>query len=1124
VSVFISYSRADGDFVTRLQADLKAKGILYWIDTVGITPGTPDWEEALRQAIRKAHAVVLVASPHSRQSPYVKDELRVAAMYQRTVFPLWALGKEWIDSIPLGWGGTQYLDARSTAYPTGVDGLVTSLRTVPLQPSPPAGGLTGAHQESVLPFEPRNPYKGLRQFRGDDQQDFFGREALLEALLQTLAAALALPPPGAEAERLLGVVGPSGSGKSSVVLAGLLPRLQRGALAGSRDWVYLDPLVPGVRPMEGLALTLLGRIPQRSLPTLFADLLEESGRALHLLASSLARRPGQRVVLVVDQFEELFSPAITEQERRRFLRLLVTAATEPGGPLVVVLTLRADFSDRPMQYPDLARLLHAHQQPVLPLELKDLREVIERPAALTDVQLTFEGDLVGDLLFDVQGQAGALPLLQFALDRLFQRRVEHRLTQVAYREIGGVKGALAQHAEATYAALPSDEHRRLARALFLRLISPGATEQDTTRRRAALAELSLPDPTQTTQMRQVADAFVSARLLVTNEVAGTTTVEVSHEALIREWPRLGDWLHEAREDIRLQQRLSPDVVEWLRSGKPADRLYRGLVLAEAQAWAVRNLPSAQEAAFLQASAAAREQQARAEKVRQEREVLLQRQVVRKQRYAIGLIGMLGVVVAIGLVVGLLLQSQLVAAQHSELNLLTGPVSSLEDDGPGSLRQHIAVAKPGGTITFAPALSGTIILRAPLNITKNLTIRGPGADKLRLLDQNQTEKNHVDKPITVEGGATVWVYDLTFNSHLVNRGTLTLTNSTVSGNTASLAGFGIVYGGGIYNQGTLILTTSTVSGNTASFFGTGSGAAFGGGIYNQGTLTLTNSTVSGNTVRSNNGQAFGGGIGNSGTLTLTTSTVSGNTATGYGDGLSVGGGIVNQGTLTLTNSTVSGNSASFAGGIYQERVTPSSSPSVTSTTLIFCTMFGNRAARGASSLASFEFAHDGQLVEQQDHQILLALRNSIVAGTPKDQGFDLLATITTKGYNLLQRVDPATTTFRDPDHLHATDRMNLDLSPFLDATLRSNPGPDGKPAPTPTLALLKVPGTPNPALDVIPLASCVVTVTPTDEKGKPVLDPVTNQPLTIITDHDQRGVTRPQGNGCDIGAYELVQTG
>ncbi|HET8851478.1 MAG TPA: hypothetical protein VFN02_03055, partial [Ktedonobacteraceae bacterium] len=175
-------------------------------------------------------------------------------------------------------------------------------------------------------------------------------------------------------------------------------------------------------------------------------------------------------------------------------------------------------------------------------------------------------------------------------------------TLSAYRELGGVKGALAKQAEETYTTLPSEEHRKLARALFVRLIDPGATEQDTTRRRAALSEFTLDDPIQTRLMRETIDTFIGVRLLTTNEIAGTTTIEVSHEALIREWKRLADWMREARQDIPLQQAISEDVAEWERHGKPRDRLYRGSQLKEAQAWATRNRPSGNEVAFLRTSA------------------------------------------------------------------------------------------------------------------------------------------------------------------------------------------------------------------------------------------------------------------------------------------------------------------------------------------------------------------------------------------------------------------------------------------------------------------------------------------------------------------------------------------
>jgi hypothetical protein len=283
----------------------------------------------------------------------------------------------------------------------------------------------GASEPNI---EPRNPYKGLRPFTSADAHDFFGRDALIQKLLEALKVSLTKDIQGVQSARLLVVVGPSGSGKSSVVMAGLLPFLQTGGILGSKEWVYLDPIVPGVHPIESLTLALSEKLHDKSLKTIREDLEDDPALGLHLYATALAKPQGTKVVLFVDQFEELFTLTTFEDERRQFVDLLINAITEPGGPVVLILTLRVDFSDRPMQYPELYRLIDAHHSSVLPMELDDLRSAIEQPAALPDVQLTFEGDLVGDLLFEIREQTGALPLLQFTLDQLFQRRSGHQLS------------------------------------------------------------------------------------------------------------------------------------------------------------------------------------------------------------------------------------------------------------------------------------------------------------------------------------------------------------------------------------------------------------------------------------------------------------------------------------------------------------------------------------------------------------------------------------------------------------------------------------------------------------------------------------------------------------------------
>jgi tetratricopeptide (TPR) repeat protein/energy-coupling factor transporter ATP-binding protein EcfA2 len=1074
--VYVSASRADSEIAEHLKADLQTKGIAVWTEQERIHPGTLDWEEGLRSAIRGASAVVLVASPNARASRSVKETMRIAEMYQRPVYPVWVRGDQWIEAAPQSLIERQYIDAREVNYLRALNEITAVLSWAPLT----GLKLQEGSVETLSPLgqgvEPRNPYKGLRAFTSNDFHDFFGRDTLVNELVTTLKERLT-----GEKERLLAVVGPSGSGKSSVVMAGLLPRLQAGVLPRSDQWIYLEPMVPGKHALEALGVTLAERFPEKSLIAIQKDLEDESAQGLHLLATALTKGSGAKVVLFVDQFEELFTQTASEDERRHFIDLLVTAILEPHGPAVVILTLRADFYDRPMLYPVLGRILRQTHSVILPMDLKDLRAVIERPAVLPDVQVVFEDDLVSDLLFEIQGQAGALPLLQFTLDQLFQRRSGRQLTLQAYREIGGVKGALAKHAEDTYISLPSDEHRKLARALFLRLIDPGITEQETTRRRAALTELSLPDSARSYILQQVSDAFITARLLVINEIEGITTIEVSHEALIREWTRLMVWLREAREDIPIQQAVSKDVAEWEMRGKPKDRLYRGTQLKEAQAWAAHNVVSEKERAFLSASTARRTQS-----------------------------------IISGIVIVFLLLSTSGLAGYLFLRSTSNRVTNLSDDGLGSLRQTIAAASSGSTITFDPGLQGTIKLANSLAVNKALTILGLGADRLAISSGN------TNLTIYVFNSASLTISGLSFKgskmarqSFILNEGILRVSNSIISGNSVSAPGSG----GGITNSGTLTLSNSTVSSNTAQ--------GDGGGITNSGTLTLSNSTVSGNTAQSDGGGITnsgtltlsnsvisgnsandGGGITNSGTLTLSNSTVSGNTAQGDG------GGITNSGTLTLSNSVISGNSANDGGGIYNSTATAMGT--VTNSTisgnaaqgngsafynqgklmLTNSTVSGN-AAQGnggafyntEGSLVYLTFCTIYDNIAGDGGGIAIAggssvtMRNSIVAGNRAQTNQDISGPLISGGYNLIQNVSGAN--IIRPQN-GSTDLIAV--SPNV-GSLQNNGGPTG------TLALLAG----SPAIDKIPLASCHV-------------NGVTS---------DQRGIKRPDGNElfCDIGAYE-----
>jgi WD40 repeat protein len=597
---FLSSAPKDLPLLNRLKDDLQVYGLMREKDHNVPQPENPDKDEKedVREAISSASAVILIATPHTRRSRSVKQKLQIAEMYQRPLYLFWMQGTHLLEVMPTGWSHLPSIDARGERYPQALQNLVQALGR---QTAFSTSQSSLAEEPATALPAPRNPYKGLQAFGIEDAQDFFGRDQLVEELLEKVRQLLTIDQQKQTTSRLLTVLGPSGSGKSSVVMAGVIPKLKQGALPKSEQWTYLPPIVPGKHPLEALALTLAPLFPQRSpVKIMHEDLEDDSARGLHLLLATYEKPSAAHILLVIDQFEELFTQTATEDERRHFVDLLLTAVTEPDGPLLTVITLRADFYDRPLQYPELGRIIEAHHVTAYPLEARDLRAIIEKPAQLPDVQLTFEEGLVGDLLFDVQGRIGALPLLQFTLDQLFQHREERLLTLHAYQQIGGVRGALAKHAESTYQSLPTENHQRLARALFLRLINPGTVEEDATRRRIPLSELVVIDQEKTTRLAEVTNAFTKARLLTTNTVAGVSTVEVSHEALIQAWVRLQDWLHEARDDVRLQQAISEDTAEWNRQKQPADQLYRGSKLSKALSWRETNLPSLDEDRFLQA--------------------------------------------------------------------------------------------------------------------------------------------------------------------------------------------------------------------------------------------------------------------------------------------------------------------------------------------------------------------------------------------------------------------------------------------------------------------------------------------------------------------------------------------
>jgi len=559
-ALFLSYNRTDYESVRTVQQFLRDHGIATFLDREDLAIGEP-WPQQLERALATASGAVVFIGPQGfgawqkREIGFALDR-QVNEEKEERVFPV----------IPVLLPGSSptagflflnsWVDLRETLTdPVQLGSLVTALKASPR----PAGELV----TNVC------PYRGLRAFQEEDAAFFFGRKEFAERLL-TLTLK----------RNVVALIGPSGSGKSSVAHAGLIPLLRRQR-PPSTSWDIVS-FTPGDRPFHRLAACLLSLLESESNETTRLHDAKKLGDSLKqeqiLLEDVIERvliksKGTDRLLLLADQFEETFTLG-PESDRGPFVKALLRAVNQV--PLTIVFNLRADFYGHAIS---LSREFSDYIENGLinlgPMTLEEMEQVVEAPAR--KVGLKFEPGLANRILEDVRHEPGCLPLLEFVLAALWENRYRDRILHESYQGMGRVQGAIARIADQKLAALTPLE-QETARRVFMQLIQVGDGTADS-RRRAKLNEFG-------NIARTVIKKLTDARLIVTNRdrLTDEDTVEVGHEALIRYWPRLQAWASEDRDFLYWRQQLRARIAEWEQTGHDPGALLRGAPLARAERW------------------------------------------------------------------------------------------------------------------------------------------------------------------------------------------------------------------------------------------------------------------------------------------------------------------------------------------------------------------------------------------------------------------------------------------------------------------------------------------------------------------------------------------------------------
>ncbi len=456
------------------------------------------------------------------------------------------------------------------------------------------------------------PYVGLDAFQAKNKDQFYGRSQLIDDLLRHVMV-----------NQLIAVIGPSGSGKSSVILAGLLPRLRDGDLPGSREWHYYDPIVPGSTPLARLARLLRpDEVNDEEWVAEQVKQLRQNHERLTELVNELNTGP---VVIVIDQFEETFTLCQDETERSAFINNLLNLIRARGQRHLVIITMRSDYESYLEKVSLFKSMFEQGEVRVSAMHAGELREAIEKPAQ--NIGLKFEEGLVEQLIREILGEPAALPLLQFALLQLWDNRERNRITWESYRQLGGVMQALAKTADTLFESLLPEE-QVTARRILLQIVRP-SEGLEVTRNRVPRKTLYVGGEA-SDRIDRVLDKLVQSRLvhLTKGETADDDQVEVAHEALVRNWPRLVEWLEDERVVLRRRQRLTTQAEQWDARGRSADDsvLLRGWLLDEAKNYTDL---SRLEAKFVEASETAVRKAAEQEEDRRQRELSQAQELARR---------------------------------------------------------------------------------------------------------------------------------------------------------------------------------------------------------------------------------------------------------------------------------------------------------------------------------------------------------------------------------------------------------------------------------------------------------------------------------------------------------------